>query len=148
MSIQAGAATYPGEKPTRWRGVLDTVEEKTGALGPYTSGERIWRCFHKHRTEAVAVACAQREQLAREGKRAGANDLGKRLVVGRDQAVRTAAGRELGRVFQVYAETWETSCTVDGCGWARDTRYQRDGVSELHMHHLSKHRPTEGNSNV
>lgn len=68
------------------------------------------------------------------------SDLGARLVVKRNHDVHTVSGREVGHMFQVDRETWEATCTVDGCGWARDERYQRDGVRELHLHHLSKHR--------
>jgi len=141
MIVHASAASHRGVKAEFWRGVLDTVEQKTGALGPYTSGERIWRCDHEHRTESAALRCAQRAQDSRNQH--AFNDFDRRLKVGRDHTVRTSKGRELGHVFHVYSNTWETSCTIDGCGWARDDRYQRDGVSELHMHHLANHRLAE-----
>lgn len=44
-----------------WRGVIDQVERKGGSLGTYTSGQRVWRCTHEHRTEEAARACATRE---------------------------------------------------------------------------------------
>lgn len=62
-----------------------------------------------------------------------------RFVVKRNYEVHTLTGRTVGHMFHVYPQTWEATCSVDGCGWSRDERYMRDGVSELHMHHLSKH---------
>lgn len=62
---EAGAVMWVGEgvKAGIWRGVIDDVEDKSGAFGSYTSGTRVWRCFHKHRSETAALTCAQRELL-------------------------------------------------------------------------------------
>lgn len=58
--IVASAWGYTGPKAGLYRGVIDTVEAKHGALGTYQSGERLWRCHHEHRTEATAQKCADR----------------------------------------------------------------------------------------
>lgn len=48
----------------RWRGVVDETETKVGVLGAYTSGQRVWRCEHRHRSEDAAQACAERHLRA------------------------------------------------------------------------------------
>ena len=57
MAEQAAAVLYFGVKSDRWRGVIDDVEDR----GTHTSGTRVWRCHHEHRTETAAVTCAGRE---------------------------------------------------------------------------------------
>lgn len=62
MTMQAGAVQWPRE--ATWRGVVDDVEPKSGVLGAYQSGTRRSRCQHHHRTEATAMACAERQLSA------------------------------------------------------------------------------------
>lgn len=47
----------PGKEPSAWRGTIATVVDR----GTHISGDRVWRCFHKHRTEDAALRCAKRE---------------------------------------------------------------------------------------
>ncbi|WP_433673766.1 hypothetical protein [Microbacterium gorillae] len=64
--IRAAAVLWPGAgQDGAWRGVIDETHERMSALGPVTTGERRWRCFHKHQTEAAATRCAQRQLRAK-----------------------------------------------------------------------------------
>lgn len=51
----------PGRIGGAYRGVIDDITDR----GTHLSGQRIWRCFHKHPTEGTATRCAE-EELARQ----------------------------------------------------------------------------------
>lgn len=71
-TLRAAAVLWPrAQAGGPWRGVIDTVEQKVGYLGPYTSARRVARCEHKHRTEQAAMQCSERKLRRIGADRAG-----------------------------------------------------------------------------
>lgn len=56
--LTAGWSSWtPGRPGDALRGVIDDVDEK----GTHSSGERVWRCPHRHASEDEATRCATAE---------------------------------------------------------------------------------------
>ena len=65
MLTASWSSWTPGRPGGALRGVIDHVTDK----GTHQSGERVWRCAHRHATEADATQCANTELKRRQNAR-------------------------------------------------------------------------------
>jgi hypothetical protein len=62
MMTASWSSWTPGREGGALRGVIDDIADK----GTHRSGERVWRCAHRHTTEATAHQCAAAELKRRQ----------------------------------------------------------------------------------